>query len=189
MDFFRGSIPPNFISFCLANQAGNEPQPQTSTTASIPDEPVLATASVSGTIAVQVPHPISPPFPPTRPPKSPSSTDSNTDVTAYADEKIRLLEEAQQTTQQQIGVRSQDAHEGEVAVSERMPKVSSSDEAGACATSPFFRTSTPTQDLVNAPAGLNLTQLETGLTIAPSSRTVLPELLTITSAVAEESAV
>ena len=102
MDFFRGSIPPNFISFCLANQAGNEPQPQTSTTASIPDEPVLASASVSGTIAVQVPHPTSPPFPPTRPPKSPSSTDSNTDVTAYADEKIRLLEEAQQTTHNKL---------------------------------------------------------------------------------------
>ena len=145
---------------------------------------------MSGTIAVQVPHPISPPFPPTRTPKSPSSTDSNTDVTAYADEKIRLLEEAQQTTQQQIGVRSQDVHEGEeVPVSERMPKVPSSVEAGACATSPLFRTSTPTQVLVNASAGLNLTQLETGLTIAPSSRTVLPELLTITSAVAEESAV
>ena len=104
MDFFRGSIPPNFISFCLANQAGDEPQPQTSTTASIPNEPVPAPTSVSRTIAVQVPHPTSPPFPPTKPPKSPSSTDSNTDVTAYADEKVRLLEEAQQTTQQQIGV-------------------------------------------------------------------------------------
>ena len=52
-----------------------------------------------------------------------------------------------------------------------------------------FPTSTPTQDVANASAGLNLTQLETGLTIAPSSRSVLPELLTITSAAAEESAV
>ena len=145
---------------------------------------------MSGTIAAQVPHPTSPPFPPTKPPTSPSSTDSNTDVTAYADEKVRLLEEAQQTTHQQIGVRSQKDHEREeVAVSESMPKVPSSVEAGACATSLFFRTSTPTQDAANASAGLNLTQLETGLTIAPSSRTVLPELLTITSAAVEESAV
>ena len=190
MDFFRGSIPPIFISFCLANQAGDEPQPQTSTTTSILNEPVPATTSVSGTIAAQVPHSTSPPFPPTKPPRSPSSTDSNTDVTAYADEKVRFLEEAQQTSQQQIDVRSQEAHEREeAAVSERMPKLPSSVEAGAYATSLFFRTSTPTQDVANASAGLNLTQLETGLTIAPSSRTVLPELLTITSAAVEESAV
>ena len=190
MDFFRGSIPPNFISFCLANQAGDEPQPQTSTTTSIPNEPVPALTSVSGTIAAQVPHPTSPPFPPTKPPRSLSNTDSNTDVTAYADEKVRLLEEAQQTTHQQIDVRSQEDHEREeVAVSESMPKVPFCVEAGACATSLFFRTSTPTQDVANASAGLNLTQLETGLTIAPSSRTLLPELLTITSAAVEESAV
>ena len=88
MDFFRGSTPPNFISFCLGNQAGDEPQQQTSTTTSIPDEPVPALTSVSGTIAAQFPHPTSPPFPPTKPPKSPSSTDSNTDVTAYADENV-----------------------------------------------------------------------------------------------------
>ena len=190
MDLFRRSIPPNFISFCLANQAGDEPQPKTSTTTTITNEPVPALTSVSGTIAAQVPHPSPPPFPPTKPPGSPTSTDSNTDVTAYAEEKVRLLEEAQQTTHQQTGVRSQEDHEREeVAVSECMPKVPSSVEAGACATSLFFRTSTPTQDVANASAGLNLTQLETGLTIAPSSRTVLPELLTFTSAAAEESAV
>ena len=69
-----------------------------------------------------------------------------------------------------------------------MPKVSSSTEVGTRATSLFFRTSTPTQDAANTSTGLNLTQLDTGLTIAPSSRTVLPELLTVTNTAAEVSA-
>ena len=42
----------------------------------------------------------------------------------------------------------------------------------------FFQTSTPTKNLPIESAGLNLTQLEAGLTIAPSSLTALPELVT-----------
>ena len=53
----------------------------------------------------------------------------------------------------------------------------------------LFWTSTPTQDLTSASTELNLTQLETGLTIAPSSRTMLPELLPVANPAAEVSAV
>ena len=55
-------------------------------------------------------------------------------------------------------------------------------------TSLLFRNSTPTQDAANTSTEVNLTQLETGLTIAPSSRTVLPELLPVTKPVTEVSA-
>ena len=111
-------------------------------------------------------------------------------VTAYAEEKVRLLEEARHTTQQQTGARDrEDFGREEIEDSESMPKVSSSTEVGTRATSLFFRTSTPTQDAANTSTGLNLTQLDTGLTIAPSSRTVLPELLTVTNTAAEVSAV
>ena len=186
--FFRGSIPPNFISFCLANQTEDETQPQTNTTTSIPIEPVPAPTPVSGTTVA--PHPSPPPFPPTRPPRSPSSTDSNVDVTAYAEEKVRLLEEARYSTQQQTGARDrEDFGREEIVDSGSMPKVSSSAEVGTRATPLFFRTSTPTQDAVNTSTGLNLTQQETGFTIAPSSRTVLPELLTVTNTAAKVSAV
>ena len=112
------------------------------------------------------------------------------DVTAYAEEKVRLLEEARHTTQQQTDARDrEDFGEEEIQDSGSIPKVSSSAEVRTRATSLFFRTSTPTQDAANTSTGLNLTQLETGLTIAPSSRTVLPELLTLTNTVAEVSAV
>ena len=74
---------------------------QTNTTTDIPIEPVPAPTSVSASNVVQRPHPSPPPFPPTRPPRSPSSTDSNVDVTAYAGEKVQLLEEAQRLAQQQ----------------------------------------------------------------------------------------
>ena len=45
------------------------------------------------------------------------------------------------------------------------------------------------QDLTSASTELNLTQLETGLTIAPSTRTMLPELLPVANPAAEVLAV
>ena len=69
-----------------------------------------------------------------------------------------------------------------------MPKVTLPAEVGTTTTPLLFRTSTPTQDLASTSAELNLTQLETRLTIASSSRTVLPELLPVIDPAAEESA-
>ena len=94
--FFQGSSPPNFISFCLANQPGDDQQTQTNSAADIPDQHTQTTVSVGTSTNVRGSQLSPPPFPPIRPPRSPSSTDSNVDVTSYADEKLQLLEQAQQ---------------------------------------------------------------------------------------------
>ena len=91
MDFFQGSTPPNFISFCLDIQKPESQQ--------IPDS---SSNVISASVTVRSP----PPFPPIMAPKSRSSTDSNVDVTAYAEEKVRLHEEAQKLAGQQIGEQS-----------------------------------------------------------------------------------
>ena len=46
MDFFQGSSPPNFISFCLANQIEDESQMQPNNTSNIPGESVPTSVSV-----------------------------------------------------------------------------------------------------------------------------------------------
>ena len=83
MDFFQGSIPPNFISFHLGNENTEEGQTPAS------DSHIQSTPNV-------MPSP--PPFPPLRAPISPSSTDSNVDVTAYAEERVRVYERIQGLT-------------------------------------------------------------------------------------------
>ena len=60
-----------------------------------------------------------------------------------------------------------------------MPKGVLPVETTTATTPLLFRTSTTTQNLAGSSEELNLTQLETGLTIASSSRTVLPELLSV----------
>ena len=62
MDFFQRSSPPNFISFCLANQTEDEFQTQTNTTTDIPIEPAPAPTSVSESNVVRGPLPSPPPF-------------------------------------------------------------------------------------------------------------------------------
>ena len=101
MDFFQGSSPPNFISFCLGNQSENESQIRTKAATGISDEldqtSALATAPNTAQGLITSP----PPFPPIRPPRLPSSTGSSVDVNAYAEERVRLHEEIQQITDQQ----------------------------------------------------------------------------------------
>ena len=70
----------NFISYPLDNQNTERDQTPASD---------LNTNPASN----MVPSP--PQFPPIRRPRSPNSTDSNVDVTAYAEERVRALEEAQ----------------------------------------------------------------------------------------------
>ena len=83
MDFFQGSIPPNFISFHLGNENTEEgPTPAS-------DSNIQSTPNI-------MPSP--PPFPPLRAPISPSSTDSNVDVTTYAEERDRVYEHVQGLT-------------------------------------------------------------------------------------------
>ena len=95
MDFFQGSSPPNFISFCLGNQNVDELQIQTITTTNIPAESAQTSVLVTTPNTARNPIPSPLPFPPIRPPRSPSSTDSNVDVTAYAEERVRLHQNAQ----------------------------------------------------------------------------------------------
>ena len=126
-----------------------------------------------------------PPFPPIKPPRSPSSTDSNVDVTSYADEKLQLLEQAQQ---QSKGLIEENSERGEQETGRGITEGPSSTEIEARITTPLFRTSTPTPGVTSETVELNLTQLETGLTIAPSSRNILPELLPTNVTPAEMSA-
>ena len=185
MDFFQGSSPPNFISFCLANQPGDDPQAQANTSADIPSERVLTTTSAGVSNVVRRPQPSPPPFPPTRPPRSPGSPDSNVDVTAYADEKVLFLEQAQEQEEGQVAKGSE--------IREQEIEESATEGPSAAGIEPqnstlFFQTSTPTKNLPSESAGLNLTQLEAGLTIAPSSLTALSELLTTCGTSANVSA-
>ena len=185
MDFFQGSSPPNFISFCLANQPGDEPQTQTNSAADIPDQHTQTTVSVGTSSTARGSQLSPPPFPPIKTPRSPSSTDSNVDVTSYADEKLQLLEQAQQ---QSKGHTEENSERGEQETGRGITEGPSSTQIEARVTTPLFRTSTPTPGVAGETVELNLTQLETGLTITPSSMTILPELLPTNVTPAEMSA-
>ena len=183
--FFQGCSPPNFISFCLANQPGDDPQVQANTSADIPSERVLTTTSAGVSNVVRRPQPSPPPFAPTRPPRSPSSPDSNVDVTAYADEKVLLLQQVQEQEEGQV---AKDSETREQEIEE-----SATEDLSAAGIEPqnatlFFQTSTPTKNLPSESTELNLKQLEAGLTIAPASLTALPELLTTCGTSANVSA-
>ena len=133
--------------------------------------------------------PSPPPFPPLRAPISPSSTDSNVDVTAYAEERDRVYEHAQGfVTTQSIDPASKDSGKtGEPEEPEMREVVQSQENTTTNASPitltqtdplpPFIRTSTPTQGASNVVPEMNLTQLESGLRVATSSRTTLPEIL------------
>ena len=113
MDFFQGSSPPNFISFCLANQPGDDTQTQANSAADISNQHTQPTASVGVSNNAREPQLSPPPFPPIKPPKSPSSTDSNVDVFFYADEKVQLLEQAQQQLEEHTEENSEGGEQGE----------------------------------------------------------------------------
>ena len=178
MDFFQGSSPPNFT--------GDDPQAQSNTAADISDQNAQSTFPAGASNNARGLQLSPPPFPPTRPPKSPSSTDSNVDKTSYADEKVLLFEQAQEQSRKDAEENSEKEKQG----AEKGILQGPSSTVGESQTaSLFFRTSTPTPGETSETAELNLTQLETGLTIAPSSRTVLPELLPADATRAEMSAV
>ena len=128
--------------------------------------------------------PSPPPFPPIRAPISPSSTDSNIDGIAYAEERVRVQRLTTALSIDPVGKGSEETGKSEEA--ERREVLQS--QEGATNVSPktltqtdplpsFVRTSTPTQGASNTVQEMNLTQLESGLRVATSSRTALPELL------------
>ena len=110
MDFFRGSSPPNFISFCLGNRNVDESQDQTNTRIGNPTESSQSSVPVPASNFTPTSALSPPPFPPTRislnlvqqvSADSPLSTDSNVEVTAYANEVVQRMEEAQLLTEEE----------------------------------------------------------------------------------------
>ena len=173
MDFFQGSIPPNFISFHLGNENTEEGQTPAS------DSNIQTTPNV-------MPSP--PPFPPLRAPISPSSTDSNVDVTAYAEERVRIYEHVQGLTStptidldgkgpEKIGESEEAKGREPTETREGTTNVSPINPIQTDPISPIIRASTPTPGASNTQLEMDLTQLESGLRVATSSRTTLTDLL------------
>ena len=167
MDFFQGSSPSNSISFGSDKQGF-----QFTECAQIPDS---GFNTIPAPIMVRSP----PPFPPIR---SPSSTDSNVEVTAYAEERARIHEDAQKLTgQQKSGQLAEDYEEIEDEEEDEDGKNESDKLSFAHprteATSLRIPTKAPTPGTTETAVELNLTHLETGLRVATPSRTALLDLL------------
>ena len=178
MDFFQGISPPNFISFSLDNQTGEESQTQTNTPSDTPIESLPAAAPVSAPNIARGLVPSPPPFPPTRPLKLSITSTNHPEVISSNNGGFRPLEKSL-TPQQSEGQDEETTGGVERQDSVSMPKDVLPVETTTATTSLLFRTSTPTQNLAGTSEELNLSQLEKGLTIASSSRTVLPELLSV----------
>ena len=190
MDFFQGSSPPNFISFCLENQNNDESQIRNTTSsnnlAEVPQRPLpitmprprsdlIAPSSLSSSNILAMPTAAVTGGAQDTATPSPFSVDSDFDVTAYADEKVLLFERAQEQEERQIAKSSE---LGEQEVEESVPEGSLTVGNEIRSSTLPFQTSTPTKDLPSESARLDLSQLEAGLTVAPSTQTELPELLT-----------
>ena len=171
MDFFQGSLPPNFISFCLEQQNVDEPQVQSITTtgnsAALPHRPVP--------ISMPSNTPSPPPFPPIRTllgqtqqlaVDSPFSNESNVDVTAYADEMVQRMEVSQELTGTDLA-----SPTGEEPSPAQDPVVPGTDHVPI-----RVRTSTPTLFGQPGTEVTSISQLESSLSVAPQSQSGFPEL-------------
>ena len=110
MDFFQGSSPPNFISFCLVNQIEDESQMQSNNTSNIPSESTPTSVSVDESHVTLGTPPTPAPACPTalvgpvntigdtaQEPTltSPPSVESETDVNAFAETMVKHIESQQ----------------------------------------------------------------------------------------------
>ena len=171
MDFFQGSSPPNFISFCLEHQNVDEPQVQSNTTTGNLTGPPQRPVPIS--MPSSVPSP--PPFPPVRAVlsqkmqmavDSPFSNESNIDVTTYADEMVQRME----ISQGLIGV-DPARHDEEGPFTAQIPT------AQATIRDPeFVRSSTPNPSNQPWATVVSLSQLESSLSVVPKAQADLPEL-------------
>ena len=171
MDFFQGSSPPNFISFCLEHQNVDEPQVQSNTTTGSPTGPPQRPVPIS--MPSSAPSP--PPFPPVRAVlsqtmqmavDSPFSNESNVDVTTYADEMVQRME----ISQNLIGV-DPARHDDEGPFTAQIPT------AQATIWDPeFVRSSTPNPSNQPGATVVSLSQLESSLSNVPKTQADLPEL-------------
>ena len=171
MDFFQGSSPPNFISFCLEHQNVDEPQVQSNTTTGNPTGPLQRPVPISMTSSVPSP----PPFPPIRAVlsqttpmavDSPFSNESNIDVTTYADEMVQRMEISQ-------GLIGDDfaRHDEEGPFTAQVPAVQATIQDPE-----FVRSSTPNPSNQPGTTVVSLSQLESSLSVLPRTQADLPEL-------------
>ena len=175
MDFFQGSLPPNFISFCLDNQNADEHQSQTNTAVLNLAEPSQSSIPVPVLRATPNPVPSPPPFPPIRAVLSQTlqmvadslfTNESNIDVTAYADEVVQRMEASQGLT----GTDQANLTEGEPPTAQSQNAQSMNQASG------FVRASTPTPLEQTRTEVVSLSLLESSLSVVPQSQTDLPEL-------------
>ena len=171
MDFFQGSSPPNFISFCLEHQNVDEPQVQSNTTTGNPTGPLQRPVPIS--MPSSVPSP--PPFPPVRAVPSqtmqmavdsPFSNESNIDVTTYADEMVQRMEISQGLIGDDLA-----RHDEEGPFTAQVPA------AQATIQDPeFVRSSTPNPSNQSRATVVSLSQLESSLSVVSKTQADLPEL-------------
>ena len=175
MDFYQGSLPPNFISFCLEPQNDEEPQIQTDTVADDPAGTLLISAptAVLGTVPTLVPSP--PPFPPIR--ISVQSIQQAADITpANPDGHIETIASDDQPDQHEEGTQEPLVVGNPSSVVEG-PNVSHSQDVLTVEPNPgLVRASTPiSQDQTDAGI-VSLSQLESALTVGSHTQTDFPEL-------------
>ena len=173
MDFSRGSTPPNFIFFCLANQNEDELQAPTNTVPNLSTTLTQVASHSSNPDPVRPPVPSPPPFPPLVPSIShvqvgnvalPYSPDSNTDVTTYADEMVQRMEEAQASL----------TSDTDDTVDTVLNSAPAQQVPGDNLTLHFPRSSTPTLNAETVELSADLSHLETALDGAIVSQSDLP---------------
>ena len=175
MDFFQGSLLPNFIPFCLDNQNTDEHQFQTNTASVNLAEP--SQSSIPVPVLRATPNPVSspPPFPPIRAvhsqapqmaADSPFSSGSNVDVRAYADEVVQRMEVSQELIDTNL-----------INPTEERPLTAQGQNTpNASHVSEFVRTRTPTPPEQSGAEEVSLSLLESTLSVAPQTQSGFPEL-------------
>ena len=166
MDFFQGSLPSNFISFCLVNQNVDETQTPFNLAPEIPVEfsqPRVPLTNIHPDTSVEQsfgqPNLA-------RLVASPGSIDSQTDVNAFAEAMVQRLESLPTPEPSEVSMQTS-AGLGET--QESRDKVESTPLSSPnLASSPF-------QSGEGVSLNISLTQLESTLRVATTSRTQLPQ--------------
>ena len=165
MDSFRGSIPPNFISFSLENQ--------TTEVVDVPAEPTATTSAASPPIETdpQIQSPgVSQELSRSRSEDvtSTHSADSDPDVTSYAETMVQQMQQAQLITAQEDDQPESAQLQGQEPVNDPPGIMSTTTENR--------RSSTPIQSDEEEIQEADLSALESALRVIEASESQLPEL-------------
>ena len=165
MDSFRGSIPPNFISFRLENQ--------TTEVVDVPAEPTATTSAASPPIETdpQIQNPdVSQELSRSRAEDvtSTHSADSDPDVTSYAESMVQQMQQAQLITAQENDQPESAQLQGQEPVNDPPGIMSTTTENR--------RSSTPIQSNEEEIQEADLSALESALRVIEASESQLPEL-------------